>query len=520
MAEDYGAFLIRQMGEDIANSIRQSFQMKAEEKKYSQTSLQKMRDFMSLPPSKRSQLLQDPNFRKQIIDAMDPHLYSRHKEKKEGPQPTMESLMELAKPTPEEITSSSILSEQLQEAKLKTQQGEQKLRSDKSAAEMAELKEGIATGKVPATPLNVLYTGDVKDPLAAALFSQVDPKTLTDLALFEKKSGPMYEKAQQAEWFKWGMTEGFSPGMAMRYAISISQGKWEDVPLIDPLTKKPVRGKAEQELATSAMNAQTSRMNAQNTREDSIATAAVNLAEKSGLSLDQARANVMAMRNGQPQPFPTPHFSWMAGFDEVIKQQEIKKHSETILNDRAGISTIRESISTLMQQYKEGIGDTKQLETDIAFLHKQLTERMAQRYGMKFEEAGPGFWGGVGNAMAATWDTMKTSGAWSDDVSKDVGEMFHALGRASVEGIVVGLGSLSDPAGAQALKEQFARESTLSEDQEKTLLQLYENADKQLKDPNTPAATKKKVADYVRDVLEVVRKDPRRFDRIYAPVEP
>jgi len=520
MGQDYTDFIITKMGDDIANAIRQGMQMRVQEKQYKQGSLQKMKDFMSLPPSKRQQLLQDPNFRQQMMDTIDPHLFGKHNEKKEGPRPSMESLLQLAKATPEEELNIDILNEEYKEALLKSKQGEQDLRTKTVTAEMAEMRKALSKGELQPTTLNVMLLGDLKDPLAAALAANLDEKTLTDLAMLEKKAGPLYQSQQKGEWFKWGLTEGFSPGMSMTYADAISNGRWDQLPAVDPITKKPVRGKAEQTLAIDMMNAQTSRLNAQNTIETSITTAAVALSEKSGLTLDQSRANVIAMRSGKPAPFPTPHLTWMVAFDEVIKQQEIKQNTETLLNDKAGIAQIRESMNTLLSQYKEGTGNAKLTEKQIVTLQTALTQRLSERYGMKFEEVGPGFWGSVGNAMSATWDAMKTSGAWADDVAADFDTMFHKLGTSSVQGIIVGLGSLSDPEGAQKLQEQFKQGATLTPAQESTLIQLYETADRTMRDPNATAEAKKKAAEYVRDVLETVRKDPSRFDRLTSAVTP
>src|SRR5262245_1982420 len=412
--------VIRQLGQDIGESFSEASRLAYLRKKLSLESIDKLKTFMSLPADKRKALLADPSFRQDIIKTLDPDTFlSRKKGKKaladqEGMSQRNKTALALGEPTVEEVTART----------------KAKAEADKAASEarFQQQKENIAAGREQATPMSLLMHG-VTDPIANSLFALVPDETRKNIALAEKKLGPIYQQQQLETWYKWGMDQGFQPGLAYQTAAAISQGAWDKVPVnqTDYRTGKqtPVRGKAEIELANQTLQAQARMQEVSNARDNAIATSTMQLAEKSGLTPDQARADVMAIRAGKPAPFPTTALTQHIIDDLIIRKQEIEKNTQTILNDQAGLAQINDALKSMTQAYKDSGyfsgAQGRDLEDKIKQTREELTKRLAMRYGIKYdtyEDLHP-LRTAVGQAMGSVWKGAKTTGYWGIDLAKD-----------------------------------------------------------------------------------------------------
>jgi hypothetical protein len=506
---------IEQMARDIAESIRFSAQRKMQQKQLDLQSLQKVKDFMSLAPDKRKALLLDPHFRQTMMETLDPESFaSVRKTKKatadvEGMKQRETSVLSLGEETS---------AEKLAREKAK---GE----AEKATAEglLAQQKQRLSTGVEAATPMSLLIAGDVKDPVANALFSLIPQNELKNIALAEHKTGPLYQQTQQQEWYKWGVNEGLPPGLAMETAFRISKGEWDKVPTQyqDATTGKtvPVRGKAEQQLAMDAMNARSRAQEVQNTIQSSITTSSTQLAEKAGIPLDHSYANIMALRAGKPTPFPTPNLQEIVGLDLQNKSLEIQKNIQTILNDKSGIGMIKESLTALTAQYKQQQGyvwdssKSKDLEDKINKLTEELSSRLSSRYGIKFDkyEEIHSFWPVVKGATSNVWDGMKATGAYGEDL----GKAFSDTLKQPVEGA-----RLPVPPSSRVGPNVGAPVQKHTPEQEAVLTNLYKSFQAALADDKTPVEQKNSIRKYIQDVLEPAYLDPLKFNNLFNAFQP
>lgn len=511
MAQDVNAVPIARgiesAGDNVAQGFKNSLALRKQIEELRQGNLIKLDAFLKLPATTRQRLLQDPDFRKDLVHTMSKNPLKKEKAGgKELPEQTM-WLDSLGAERPEETASREKVVAESQKAV--------------AEAALAKQKERLSTGVEKATPMSLLIAGDVKDPIANAMFSLVPQDQLKAIALNEHKAGPMYLQTQMQEWYKWGITEGLPPGLAMTTASAIANGKWDEVPTsyTDYSTGKvaPVRGKAERELAISATNALANMQSIQNTIANSIATSATQLAEKAGIPLDQARADIMAMRAGKPAPFPTPHLEQMALFDSQIKSQEIEKNAQTILNDKSGIGMIKESLNALTAQYKEA-GSTSltgsmssaqkaDLADKMNALTEELSSRLAGRYGIKFESYDtlhPGFIAAVKKVISSVGQGLSSAGAWTADMANEVD---NALG---VNQVVEG-SQLTHPPSARVGPNVGHPTVPHTPEQKKILEDMAKSFDATLKDETVPIDQKKQLMEYINNVFKPAYTDPSKF---------
>lgn len=503
---------IEQMSREIAEAMRFSAQRKHAQKELDLQSLTKVKDFMSLPADKRKALLLDPSFRQEMIRVVDPESFATGKAAKK----TMADKTVMQ----QKETSVLALGEETATEQLARQKEIAAVGKSQAEAALVQQKQRISSGVETATPMSLLMTGDVKDPMAAALFSLVPQETLKNLALAEKKMGPIYQNQQKQEWYKWGIDQGLPPGVAMQTSFAIAAGEWDKVPVAfnDGKGKMiQVRGKAEQELATSAMLANARVQEVQNTISSSIATSAAQLAERAGIPLDQARANIVAVRSGKPTPFPTPNLEDMVKLDMANKKLEIEKNTQSILNDKSGIGMIRESLNTMLSAYKEEKGTvfnsaaSDDLGKKIVALQEVLAQRLGERYGIKLPEYGPTWGDTVKGAMAGTWNLMKTTGAYGKAVADTVDETMKQVAPNQFQGE-------SGRVPAAAGKPQASRVRT--PEQEAVLSNLYTSFTKALTDDSVPNDQKEAIRKYITEKLEPVFQDPSKFNDLFVQQPP
>lgn len=513
------ARMIDQMGQNVSQGIVRAMELRYRNREIDLQSLQKIKDFMALPAEKRKALLQDPQFRTSIEQAMAPQAFRTARSARKISLDQRQSMEQSAMSLGEETSTEKA-------ERLTKEAGAQKATAE---AKLAELKNNIATGVTAPTPLNLLMTGDVKDPLAGALFSNIGKEDLTNLALFEKKAGPLYTKQQQQEWYGKMLQEGLPPGVAMQSAIAIANGEWDKVPTAyrDATTGRvvPVRAKAEQQLAIDAMNARSRAQEVQNNIQSSIATSAASLAEKSGLSLDQASQDVIAMRSGKKIPFPTPALTEHAQNDLLIQRQEIEKNKQSILNDQSGVGMIKETLTALTAAYKEqqntiepNSAATADLKDKIQQLQQELTSRLAGRYGIKFdsyEQMHP-FSTSVSGAISSIYDSMKTAGAFGLDFSKDT---LDGIGQILQQGQEEAKSPTSQASLYQAARfgtGPAIPKQSFTADQQNIVQGLVDSVTKALSDDNTPVEQKKSFMDYYNNILKPVIDDPSKFNLLFT----
>jgi hypothetical protein len=501
---------IEEAGRGVARGFENAIQMRRIIEQLREGNLIKVEQFLKLPATTRQRLLQDPQFRADLVHSM-----SKNPLKKEKKTP---------EETPEQrVWLNSLGAERPEETATRQKAQSEAVKSQAEAA-IAERKAAFATGKMKPSPIDLATNFDFKDPIAAALFTQIPDAQLKDIALAEKKQGPIYESQQMMEWYKWGTDQGFPPALAMTTARAISQGQWDKVPIsyTDYTTGKvvPVRGKAEQELAVQTINARARMQEVQNNLENSIATSSAQLAEKAGISLDQARADIVALRHGKPAPFPTPHLAEMAKLDETNKQIEIDKNREALLNDRYGINTINESLKTMLSAYKEennsilpNAAATKDLGNKITALQEELSKRLGERYGVKLPEYGNTWAQSIGGAIKSAWGGIKATGAYGSDIISDM--------DAAVEQVYKDTPGIEVSAPGSALRIKVPSGAVIpkrhSPEQLKVLDDMATTFNNMLADPNTPVEQKKKVLDFIDRRLMPAKQDPDKFYDLFLP---
>lgn len=494
---------IENAGEGIARGFRTVLELRMAEERLRQGNLIKIKDFMSLPAEKRQALLSDPAFRRDLLHTMSEHPLRKTKAgQTETPEQTA-ALTQLGTPTAEEAAKTGKAISEFQEAEAKRGLAEQKLR--------------ISTGVETPTPLSLLMAGDVKDPVAAALFSNIPQEQLTNIALADKKQGPLYQQSQQQEWFKWAIGEGLPPGVAMQTAAAISRGMWDKVPhtYTDYATGKtlPVRGKAEQQLAIDMMNARSRIQEIQNTFANNRATLAFKIASEAGLGMDQANANAAAMLAGKEVPFSTAAMRDSFAMAQILKSQEIEKNAQTILNDKFGITAVREALQTTLAQYREtgtfsGL-DSGKLKDQIQSMQKDLVQRLGARYGVKIDET-PSFWESTKKVMGRVWNgVVKPAGAFSADVI------------GAVDGV---LKEEAETPGTGASAYQLGKFGTGPDmpkvqhtpDQEGVIRNLLSSTTAALGNEQVPLEQRKQLKKYMDEVLIPVAEGKRDFMSLFT----
>lgn len=502
MIEDAG----KSVGEGMTRGRENRIQLEALRLKEMRESFTELRQ---MPPEQRKKMLSDPSYVVHMAYGLGP-LLGKPEEQKAELSRRVDLLKSLGEPTEEEA------------AKLK------KAKTEAEGAEadtgMKKLKLSLAKGETQPTPLNLLMSGEgPKDPLAAALFTAqaTDPeaaKTITNLALAEKNGGPIAEASRTRDWYEKMLNQGLPPGVAMQSAIAIAKGQWDKVPTeyVDASGKKvPIKAKAEQELAINMMNAVSRAKEVKGNIENSIATSAAALAEKAGIGLDQARADVVALRNGQPVPFSTAALREHVALDTMLKQQEVAKNTTVLLRDRSGIEDIKGALGTLISQYKEaglmpGSLDTGKLKTQIQGLQKDYVDRLSQLYGIQlppdqgWESTTLGAAGA--NAFWATWDGMKASGAYGLDLGSDFVKSMDGLRSTGSPGT-----------GAPVIPgRNTPKPPTFSADQQKLLDGFASTMTNGISDPNVPVGQKKAMLDWVNNVLMPVKNGTADFNTLFA----
>jgi hypothetical protein len=510
------AAAITEIGRAMGKSMEVLMAMKAEDRKLSEKSLAKLETFMKLPPEKRKMLLDDPSFRSQFVSVLEPDIeaYSGKRRKaalERAKRPDrIETMMQLAAPTGAEKAATEKAAAELEktqaEARKETALGGKAVVEER----MAGLKERLATGVEAPTPMNLLFAGDIKDPIAAAMFSLIPQEQLKNIALADKKQGPIYQQAQQQEWFKWGIAEGFSPALAMKYGMHIAAGEWDKLPLKDPMTGQPVRAKAERELATQQMNAQSTRMSVNNTLESSIATATVELASKAAIPLEQARADIVAMRQGKPLPFPlaSEHLMHIATLDETLKGQAVEKNRVELMKNKSGIAEITSSLTSLIEANKKGWGASSgQMKKDIDGLIENLTTKTMEMYGVPREHYAS--WReSIMGVMGSVWSGLKPAVVMGDLLKGDLEKYLKSPEMkqfASTPLMKELLPELGDVVGKPKSPTK------LDPNQEGVLKNLYKSLTGVLQDPNTPDENKKFIMSFIKDKLEPIRKGEASF---------
>lgn len=498
--------MIEEMGKNISAAVMTRQNRQIELAKLQRSGMDELEKFKSLPAAQRQRMLQDPSFVLRMVKVMDPETFMNPRAAKklsvDDLKNRINSIRALGVETPEETA----------------QRGELEAKRGKAVAEqqLAEQKQRISSGVETPTPMSLLMAGDVKDPLAAGLFSTMNANDLANLAKFEKKvpDNPQFQMAQQQEWFKWGVAQGYSPGLAMATATAIAHGQWDKVPetWTDPATNKPyqVRGEAERKLAIDSMNAISRSREVQNTIESSIATSSEMLAEKAGIPPDQARADIMALRAGQKVPFPTPHLEEMAKLDEMNKGIEIQKNQQSILNDKTNM--IRESLNSMLALYKEqgtltgtmSGAQKKDLEDKMNETLEGLTQTLSGKYGVEYKPYSSLHYS-VKGAAQTIWNSMKAGAAFSSDVSGAVDDYF----KQQFPNQFPGLGARVPSADARA-------GGKLTPERENILKGLYQSLGDALQSDDIPATQKKSIKDYINNTLEPIFKDPSKFDQLFA----
>jgi hypothetical protein len=519
--------MMEEMGKNISDSMVYAMRLRMQQKEIDLQSMQKVKDFMSLPPDKRKALLLNPDFRSQMIQTLDPDAFSTKKKAKKtssdtaGMQQREASAMMLGEPSAEEQVKQQTLVEQGKKAE--------------AEAAIATRKKELSTGERSITAMDLFATFDFKDPLAATLAESVmsNPETkqmVLNAALAEKKAGPLYAKQQQQEWFKWGTEQGLPLGIAIESAIHIAAGEWDKVPTTytDMKTGKviPIRAKAEQELLFQSINAVSRQQEVQNSIENSIATSSVQFAEKTGLPLDQSRANILALRQGKPIPYPTTHLEDMAKLEEINKRVEIDKISQTIINDKHNM--IRESLNSMISAYKDygtgGIGGgaaTKDLEDKIEQTMQEMTKSLASKYGIKYKAYDELHWvfgPAVNRAFKQTWEGMKAAGALPVDLGADGIKKFEQLivpqiGEAPGESKPTTVTPFI-PGGLLTTPKGVKKKASFSPEQEKVFRSLHESVQTALSSQSLTPAQRDNLQKFVDERLNPVYEDPSRFNEL------
>lgn len=501
---------IQEFGDNFASMWKLRMQQQLEQKRLDLSSLDKVKTFMSLPAEKRQILLKDPNFASDMIRTIDPESFATKKKAKatmadtEGMASRTAAVMALGNPTTDEILAREKAGAEAQGAQ--------------AEAQMKTLKSNLATGVTTPTPMNLLGAFDMKDPFATSLMigMNADPKMkdlVTNLALAEKKGGPIYQQQQAQDWYKWGIDQGFSPALAMKTAQSVSQGKWDEVPTsyTDGNGRVvPVRGKAEQQLAIDTANAVSRANEVQNTIESSIAQSSVALAKDAGIPIDQARSDIKALRAGTPLPYKTPNIEKIAQADLVLKGQEIEKNANTILNDKYGINTIQSSLQALISAEKEQSGsNAKDTKQKIDAMTQDLASRLAGRYGVQYPEYSS--WEDtVKRAVIGGWQSMAATGAYAADTVNNINQ---ALKEGEKPGSELTGSRMQYELGTSPTQTQHTPE------QLSTLSSMYGIVANAINDPNVSADKKKEYQSFLNDYLEPAYHDPNKFNALLtAPI--
>jgi hypothetical protein len=495
---------------------------KGKEGELRQEGLQKLYEWVkNTPPEQRKVLLSDPAFRANILKMIDPHLNPfQRKGKEQQSAISEESLKALGPQTPEEALA-------IREKTAKVGEAESAAKLKETEANVAAYKEQFQTGKTKPSAMDLITNFEFKDPIAAALATSIPAEDLKNIALAQHKMGPIYEQTQLQDWYKWGMSQGFSPGLSFATATAISKGEWDKVPTqwMNPDTGKvqPVRGEAERKLALDTMNANTQMKSVQNTIESSIATATMQLVEK-GVPPDQARANVMAMRQGKPLPFAMPQITDALALVTAAKNVEIQKNVQTILNDKN--NAIRESLNTMLSTYK-GISGTvmnsaqaKDLEDKINATVEGLTQNLSGKYGLKFQsyEELHTFMPTVKAAVAATWNGMKAAGAFPIDVDKQILDAIDKhIGvneppQPAPDFIPGGVIGSAKP--GSALPSITKPKAEMTPDMEKVIRGIHESVQTALRDPAVTVDQRNKLQQYIDERVNPVIADPSRFQEL------
>jgi len=511
---------VEQAGKSIGEGVKNAVELRYKLKQLDLAGMQKITELMKLPPGKRQELLQDPTFRQGIVEAMAPAMF--WKKGKKVPQEKLQQMhqaaLSLGFPTQEETVA-------LGKAQAETLKAQ-------SEASLAKLKEGIATGVVSMTPANVLMAGDVKDPIAAKLFSLTDKKMLEDIALGEKKAGPLYVKQQTQDWYeKFSVAFGLPPGVAMQSAIAVANGQWDKVPETyrDPDTGKvvQVRSIAERQLAVNMFNAQSERQKVNLEFANSRARIAQEFADKAAIPYDAALLNANAALNGKPMPIQMPGMVNLAAMAQIERQQLIQKNAQQILESKSGIGMIRESLSALIATYKEtsfggltGLMSSSQkadLEDKINTLTQDLTGRLAGMYGVPFktyDENHP-FAASVRQAASAVWQSGLSAGAYGIDEGS-------AFGKAMTEAIGKGLRKQQSSAvvGMFTPAEMYTPTKQLTQEQTDIIRNITKGIQQTVNSPNATDEQKKAMQDYFEQNVVPAINDPSKFIDLFKPKPP
>jgi len=96
------ARMISQMGDDVAGSIQRRIQQGQKEKEFKVESFKALAEFSKLDPEERQRILAAPGGIKMVTDLLDPHLYGKHSDKKEGAGPSYEGVLGMGAESPME----------------------------------------------------------------------------------------------------------------------------------------------------------------------------------------------------------------------------------------------------------------------------------------------------------------------------------------------------------------------------------------------------------------------------------
>src|SRR5262245_2707628 len=512
---------------DVGQGINRAMEMKLQERKARGEGVDTFRVFMAIPAEKRKELLQNPAFRRIILEAMDPHIFSKHKVGKEGLAPTEADVLKLGEETSQEKLEAAIRGVQFA--------GEQsKASAEATKARMEQYKEAIAKGDIKPTPMNMLMAGGVTNPLAAAQFSLIPEKELREISELSQNTGPLQEKKEVQDWFHKLIEQGMQSGTAMRNAIAISKGEWDKV-------DKNIRGKVEQELAISAGNLAARRQEIQANIANSKATMTMHIAETLGTTVADAQPIMEALRKGEQPPIDSTILQQLKNFELVGKQQEQEKNRQAILTDQAGLNQIRDALSEMAKAYNSSYsyisagGNSAKIAGQMVKLQDEYAKRLASRYGIDLK-ADPGFMDSVKDAMSVAYFAEKTGRGMAEKAGESMTRYGVAMGKDAWQGFdalmekqlgnvgaaaeaVKKIGPMSVMPGVPASMQNLTtpiEKGKFTPEQESMLSGVLKSIQSALMDANVPEAQKESYRKYLYETVIPITQDPRLFMNLFV----